>query len=266
MKAPKQNNQLHIESRALTARAQLIDALSVFGTVGQFLVRANSEDFMQQTGGKLDGGVKMAIENTMVNVCSRIDAIVGDESRWSLEERNKLEEQIHKSYQASADLFEKQRALAAEANTPHAKYTPGLMRIRPGMWMAIKGSLENLDGSIVGLGESPKAALDCFDACFNGEISQEQQDYIKKLAYDQEMDQRRNQHTQGIAGGGNIDPGHSPEAQPDSGISDESDSKPADSPGPAGPSIISPDEYWRDRNDPLDDPNRAPNDGGSSPC
>lgn len=258
MKNQKPNNQVHIESKSLTSRAQLIDVLSVFGTIGQFLVRANSDDFSQHTGGKLDGGVKGAIEATMINVCNRLDSILADESRWTLQDRDTLEKKMMKSFEASADLFEKQRALAKEANTPHHKYLPALIRIRPGLWMAIKGSLENIDAGIVGLGESPQAALDCFDACFEGKLSQEQINYIQNLNDElQKMVKRRTGNTQNPPSGENANPGDSPKTEQKPSVSGEGGPNPPDSYGPTGsPGLEGYDPG--DPDDPYADPGNAP--------
>jgi hypothetical protein len=229
MKKHNPGNTVHIESRALASRAQLIDLLSVFGSVGHMMLNSQ-QDREDGTSKELDGGVKCAVETTMINVCSRLDALLADDSRWSLDERDALGETLTKSYEASTEMFSHQAAIAKEANTPHAKMSPYIVRLAPGMWLAIKGDLDNIDASICGIGSSPAAALDCFDRAFNGTLTPEQVKDIKltlnPFTHETTLDGTGAGDTKTITDGGTDPASHSAENEQDLQVSGESGNQP----------------------------------------
>lgn len=201
-------NSIHVESRAFTSRAQLQDALTAFGSVGAFLRSFDMPD-MDGKVHELDGSLKCAVEATMINICSRIDCLMADKERWTMDARNTLEKTLTNSYEASAELFKHQAAIAKEATTPHATMSPMLVRLFPGVWMAIKGSVNNIEASIIGIGHSPAAALECFDDAFNGKLTPEKTKQIERLLDEAKMDRAGSGTTEATEGSGSDDAGDS---------------------------------------------------------
>jgi len=129
-------------------------------------------------GGALDGGTKIAVQNTLIGLCERIDSILADAQRWTLDEAQKLETQLGDLYTEHANVLRAQQEQLAYMGKPHVRHGPALFRLADGGWGAILGSLNDLDNSIVGVGGSPAQALEAFDEMFNGRIPSHLQAWI----------------------------------------------------------------------------------------
>lgn len=156
--------------RDSVTHSQLSALLGTLATMNGVLAAL---DASEQEGGKTDGGVRMAVENTMVGVCDRIDSLVADTQRWTMEKRNELEAtmiETHKSIQRANEML----------IAPHARFKPKLAQLSDGSWIVFLGEITDLDHALLGAGESPRAAIKAFDMLFNGEIPPELMHWIKQ--------------------------------------------------------------------------------------
>lgn len=162
--------QTDIPSRDSTTNLQMSTLLGALATVVNGIIAINHSEQVAETSGspgtKRDGGVLYALETTVIEITNRMDKMVADEKRWSIDGQEKLQEALTNAYQ-SADKLQKLSAL------PHHRFKPTLMRMPDGMWIAILGSLDDLNNSVVGIGEYPAQALSAFDDLFNGVVSPE---------------------------------------------------------------------------------------------
>lgn len=142
---------------------QLSSLLSTAATLNGILTSMLAFDAGEREGGKLDGGVRSSVENSILGVCNRIDEIISDSPRWTLEKQNALEDSLlatHKSIQRTNEI----------ACAPHSRFHPRLASLPDGMWIAFLGNVDDLENALVGCGDSPQAAIKSFDMLFNGEI------------------------------------------------------------------------------------------------
>lgn len=180
-------------------------------------------DVPELSGGPLDGGVKTAVELSIINACTRLDAIMGENSRWDVADYVALSATMQSMYDENTRLIQEQRAAYAEAASAHNKYKPQLVRLPNGKWLAISGNMNDIDNALVGLGDCPADAIAAFDDMFRGQVND-------KVAAIIETDKNEKSKQQTVDGLGNIETqvpqksrrkrrGHSGGVGPDSAVS-----------------------------------------------
>lgn len=125
------------------------------------------------TGGSLDGGARMAAEQTLIKACERMDLILDAPAAWSMDGYDGLINHLNGIYTAHHNLLKQQSESIAAVDRPSRRYSPALVKLAPGKWIAVLGLLTDLDNSIIGIGTSPEAALAEFDNTFKGIVSKE---------------------------------------------------------------------------------------------
>src|ERR1035437_6040535 len=148
----------------------------------------------------------IAVENTLISACSRIDEILKDNNRWGLEFQTRLEKLFEKNTEIARGVAEKQTALIEEtrekervqreailqSQKPHILFRPTLFPMPDHTWIAFLGDPANLQSGVMGTGPSPVAALDSFDLAFAGRLTQEQAQRIQIIQNEhQTLDQAR---------------------------------------------------------------------------
>jgi hypothetical protein len=175
------------------------------------------------SGGPLDGGVKTAVELSIINACTRLDAIMGDNSRWNVADYVALSATMQSMYDENTKLIQEQRAAYAEASSAHNKYKPQLVRLTNGKWLAISGNMNDIDNALVGLGDCPADAIAAFDDMFRGQVN----DKVAAIIETDKNEKSKQQTVDGIGTEGPTQPkkcrrkrrGHSDSAGSDSSLS-----------------------------------------------
>lgn len=120
-----------------------------------------------------NGSALEAAEATFMKICDRIDTLVDDADRWSLNQQRTLEMQLSQLYAQHSALLETQKASCELLAAPHTIHKPSLMKLEDGTWMAILGSLTALEHSVCAAGNTPAEALMAWDAVFTGVMQQQ---------------------------------------------------------------------------------------------
>lgn len=172
--------QLLFPNRENITTGQLSNLLSIAQTAIQGLTHhwgpLNDES---PTNPQIPEG-KIALENTLIATCNRLDALLQDSRRWDLDYQIELENEFKKTHKEAHHLREAQRKAAEESLTPHAKYNPSLIRSDiTGMWFAVCGDMQTPNRCIFGLGENPNEAIESFDKQFRGEGSPAVKQFIR---------------------------------------------------------------------------------------
>jgi hypothetical protein len=220
--------QLIFPNRENVVTQQLQNALSVMATSGSILANASrgagggatpSEEFPAEG--------KIALENTLVAACDRLDKILSDDSRWDLAIQVKLEKDFQEMRTQNlnalrmaewADLARKR--VADEMLTPHAKYRPSITRLQGGGFVAFVGNLNEPDSLIAGLGASPQEAVEAFDMVFKLGLTPEMTATLKKVDTElygnakTSVDSGRGKDIQGTEIEGDAAPSDSEETKP----------------------------------------------------
>lgn len=160
------NKIVPIPSRDQVTQIQIGTVLSAIATMIPLMhIRLDEVD-----GGAMDGGTKAAVQVSLITACNRLDEILKDDSRWDMKEHNDLEKQLSNLYHEHARVLKMQQQQIEYLSRPHVRHSPQLGKTRDGSWIAVLGDIEDIDNSIVGIGESPAKALEAFDDMFNSGV------------------------------------------------------------------------------------------------
>lgn len=173
-----------LPSREQTTANQVNVLLSAISTLAPFLLVTRPDDSGKFDGTPMDGGTRTSVETTLIGLCSRLDTIVADQGRWTMDAQNTLEVQLSKLYASHTDVLNLQKEQLEEMSKPHIKHAPQLLRLPTGDWVAILGNIDQPDKSIIGIGPSPQHALEAFDEIFQGQVPDELQQWIKQREHD----------------------------------------------------------------------------------
>lgn len=197
----KPAGQVGLPTAEHTCGHQLANLLNAAGVVLRVLEGAPSWMDDEPKGGALDGGTKMAAEASLCGILNRIDLIVQDDSRWSMENRDTLEKRSLEMIAQNIKFLEEQTKAAASVNRPSFRFKPTLTRITGG-WAAVLGELTNPDQAIIGAGGSPEEALEAFDLLFAGQTPEEMLVWAQKTTLIENYEQEQTLDSRGPKGSG----------------------------------------------------------------
>lgn len=130
---------------------------------------------------------RIALENTLIKACDRLDKILGDDQRWSIDYQKGLEDEFKRSHSENLKFLESQRRASEEISSPHFQWKPTLMKSQDGkLFSAFLGEPEN--PYVIGIGRSLEEALEEFDKDFCGkQKSPEVIAFLKARVAEQQM-------------------------------------------------------------------------------
>lgn len=169
----------NLPSRIDLTTAQIHSLLHVAGTLLPYILNPHHELENVPNSHKLDGGSAAAAQATFINTCDRLDKILADESRWSMEIQKSLEASLSEVYEIHKKLLTEQREAIRTLNAPHSRFKPTLYALTDGNYAAILGDIKDLDNAIAAVGQSPAAALIAWDMIFRGEIPADLFNWLK---------------------------------------------------------------------------------------
>lgn len=137
---------------------------------------SNIRTLADENGGVRDGGTVCAVETSIINACAQLDNVLQDSSRWNLSQLNNLESLLSTVYKTHISVMEEQKKQLRLTSAPHRIAAPKLAKLGTGLWAAIKGDPNHLDQCIMGVGETPAAAIEDFDNVFNGLVKQAEEE------------------------------------------------------------------------------------------
>jgi len=178
--------QLIFPNREAVTTGQLQNAIGVCSMAVTALINP-WRGFVDSEDAPKNPEARIALENTLIKACDRLDKILSDDRRWSIDYQMGLEDEFKKSHAANLAFLESQRDAAAEVASPHFQHRPKLAKSQDGqLWVAILGDEKDLPNAVVGMGRTPDEALREFDKNFQGrENSPEVIAFLKKRVEDQ---------------------------------------------------------------------------------
>jgi hypothetical protein len=159
--------------------AQIDNLLRICGLMTNVLCNPYREQESIPGASNAPGEARDSAEATFINACSRLDDIINDKSRWSLDFQRSLEKKAEDIQVAQLKFVQAQTEAAAELKTPHFRFRPTLQKAQDGSWVAYLGDPADQTGNtIVGLGRNPAEALRSFDEIFQGTVPQVMIDWL----------------------------------------------------------------------------------------
>lgn len=186
---------IQLPQRDTVTNLQIGTLLNIGGMLTNILLNPLRENDDSKWRGlpQLDGGVLAAAEATFINLCAKLDEIIADETRFNFNSHNTLEAQLSEVYAAHLEFTRAQTSATRSIEAPHRQYNPAIMRLPDGNYIAILGSLKDLDGSITGYGPTPALAIEAFDGIFNGKLPDHLVEWLKKKQIENETQQQQQQ-------------------------------------------------------------------------
>lgn len=150
---------------------------------------------------RLAGEPRIAAEATFIKACDQLQVILDEKPRWDFAFQLDMENDYREAIKLNREYLVAQRAHAIEMSSPHFRMQPAIHKLTNGQWMAILGSIDNIDNAVIGLGDCPQEALEAFDKMFAGEVPESVAKFINENTYDtneqiEQVDGSTNQPTQ----------------------------------------------------------------------
>jgi hypothetical protein len=157
--------QAQLPSRESVTEHQILMLMHMMNGLNPFLLGSplNPEFSPPQ---KIDGGVACAASVSFINLCSRLDAILADNSRWDTLLHDRLYASIEKVQTAQVKFLEEQAASAAAVRRPCFQMRPTIAQSSED-FIAVFGDLSKPGCYIIGRGKTANEALLDFDKAFD---------------------------------------------------------------------------------------------------
>lgn len=152
-----------VPSRESTNAFQVNTILAVIHNLEPFLVEPARD--LGQTRPELDGDAVCSASATFIKACDRLDQILADSTRWSMDAPNELYRALVATQVEQQAFIREQTAAAKIVQRPAFLLKPTLLVWEAG-YLAFYGNPNNSDEVIAGRGPTPEAALADFDAAF----------------------------------------------------------------------------------------------------
>jgi len=179
------NNQfpMMVPNRETVGNEQISCLLHVTQALQAYLLTPHREFDASNPHPELDGGALAAATVTFCNACKRLDEILGEQSRWTLDKATDLYGALTRTQEEHQRFLAAQTKVAENALLPSTQLKPAIFQ-HGGIFLAIHGDPAIPAGHIVGRGHTPEAALHDFNLAF------------KRMANDQfQVEVERNDHT-----------------------------------------------------------------------
>lgn len=160
--APEQVTAQHVDN-VLCILAELHHYLFPRPPVGPF------ESSTPQETPRLDGEANIAATTTFIKACSRLDAILDDPDRWTLDPHKALYAAINANYAQQFEFLKAQTAASNSICRPMFLMKPDLARLEDGSFIAYVGDITTPGCGLIGQGKTPAEAFADFDEAFHRE-------------------------------------------------------------------------------------------------
>lgn len=159
-----------IPTREAANSQQLGMLLAITQSLQAYLVLP-PDDRAVPTGGPIDGGTVAAAATTFIKTCGKIEELLADKSRWSLEPQDALYTSLVQVHEQQRQFLHAQTLAAATILRPSFRLKPELHVVDDG-YAAIFGDLTT-GSAVIGYGATPEAAFEDFDAACNRQPEQQ---------------------------------------------------------------------------------------------
>jgi hypothetical protein len=155
--APEQVTEVHVDI-----------CLSIVATLQPYLLPLPRDPHtsIPEPAQRLDGEVAIAAESTFIKVLSRIDALLADETRWTLAPHKELYDAINRNYTQQFEFLKAQTRASNSISRPMFLMKPELVQLGDGSFAAYIGDVTTPGCGLVGRGSTPAEAFGDFDQAF----------------------------------------------------------------------------------------------------
>lgn len=155
----------YIPNRESIAEQQVNTALSMLHALMPYILAPHRDPLNPPK--ELDGGTECAVAATFIKICSRLDAMLDDPTRWKLEDHDKLYAAILESHRVQQVFVKEQIEAAKVVQRPSYQLKPTLAVAPDNSYVAYWGNIKEAGGALIGKGNTPAEALSDFDKAFH---------------------------------------------------------------------------------------------------
>jgi hypothetical protein len=162
--------QFNLPSPGVVTSQQIRDLLSALATLDTFFRPANDS---VSTPARLEGEAAVAVTTTLIKTCARLDRILDEDSRWSIDAESKVLATLQKNYEQQYEFLKAQTEGAQVVSKPSYFMKPQIACLGDGSFIAYTGDISVHGCGLIGRGATPKAAFDDYDAAFKREAKEQ---------------------------------------------------------------------------------------------
>jgi hypothetical protein len=145
---------------------QLVMLLSIINNLGPYLLGLHGPLREFEAPAKIDGGVATSASVTFINACTRLDEILLDKSRWDTAAHDRLYDSIEQVQAAQVQFLHEQAEAARATRLPSFQLRP-MIATDGEKFLAVYGDVNKPGHALIGIGATPKEALEDFDRAFD---------------------------------------------------------------------------------------------------
>lgn len=164
--------QISLPSPGVVTGQQIRDLLSVVATLQPFFESRGGEPLLS-TPARLEGEAAIAVTTTLIQACARLDAIMADGERWSVEAESQILKTLQKNYEQQYEFLKAQTEGAKQVSRPMFLMKPQLAALADKSFIAYIGDISAHGCGLIGRGMTPEAAFNDFDAAFKREADKQ---------------------------------------------------------------------------------------------
>lgn len=172
------NQQQQPANRENITNAQFTTLLSTVNVVLNGLREVQTEENGVPRTDRLAGEAQIALTTTLIKTLDRIDSLMDDKTRWTLDRVLDIEHRLNETLENQNAFFRSQRETADEQRRPYFILRPELKKTSQG-WIAFHGNPAEADSLIVGAGDSPAEAMDNFDRAYYRRMTPEEKSVLE---------------------------------------------------------------------------------------
>jgi len=175
-----ENKPNKVPNAEATSTGQINNLLSI----GSFCLHALIRPSPSEIRVDIPKEAEIAAENTFIKVLSTFDALLDEQTRWSMAAQQKLAARFDEAHDLNMAFLRDQARFAYLTTTPHFRFKPNLVRLDDGRIVAMLGRENDLGNAIMGVGATVEEAMYRFDeVCRNG-VPAKTAEYLEKREAD----------------------------------------------------------------------------------
>jgi hypothetical protein len=151
-----------VPTKEAVTESQILPILATLQTICPMLTKSIDIEYERD----MDGGAASALAMVVIKACNLLGDIFDESSRYSVADTKLFFDTLQKSHEAQIEFLKSQKLASEEVLRPSFQLRPTI-GVHENSYFAYWGDASTENGSIIGVGPTPAAALLDFDAAFH---------------------------------------------------------------------------------------------------
>lgn len=152
----------------IITKQHIDNCLDIVGALHPYLFPPpqSPESSVPKDAQRLEGEALLAATSTFIKACSRLDNLLEDATRWTLDPHKKLYDLLNANYAQQFEFLKSQTQASNSLSRPFFLLKPDLVQTTDGEFVAYIGDVTTPGAGLLGRGKTPNEAYADFDAAF----------------------------------------------------------------------------------------------------